>query len=327
VMLEAQIQHLDRGFQAQVCEQVNDAAAACQVAAQVVAEVSRLAASMLIGDGFPLPNTTYQNAAAPSKCTKQVLVSKDTKLSCSLDLSSSQQDPATNGFPLHNTTYQNTAAPSKCTKKVLVSKDMELSCSLDLSSSQQDPATNGFPLHNTTYQNAAAPSKRTKQVLVSKDTELSCSLDLSSSQQDPATNGFPLPNTTYQNAAPPSKCTKPVLLSKDMELSCSLDLSSSQQDPATNAGLENRGVQDFMIVPTVKDDDMASDASWVKEVDGDTESESSWKDTVLPRSASNTGLDGVRMTLPSGNHTKGISMLSVGAQQTYDYLSKLVRIC
>jgi hypothetical protein len=189
VMLEAQIQHLDRGFQAQVCEQVNDAAAACQVAAQVVAEVSRLAASMLIGDGFPLPNTTYQNAA------------------------------------------------------------------------------------------------------------------------------------------PPSKCTKPVLLSKDMELSCSLDLSSSQQDPATNAGLENRGVQDFMIVPTVKDDDMASDASWVKEVDGDTESESSWNDTVLPRSASNTGLDGVRMTLPSGNHTKGISMLSVGAQQTYDYLSKLVRIC
>lgn len=189
VMLEAQIQHLDRGFQAQVCEQVNDAAAACQVAAQVVAEVSRLAASMLTGDGFPLPNTTYQNAAAPSKCTK------------------------------------------------------------------------------------------------------------------------------------------PVLLSKDTELSCSLDLSSSQQDPATNAGLENRGVQDFMIVPRVKDDDMVSDASWVKEVDGDTESESSWNDTVLPRSASNTGLDGVRMTLPSGNHTKGIPMLSVGAQQTYDYLSKLVRIC
>jgi len=232
VMLEAQIQHLDRGFRAQVCEQVNDAAAACQVAAQVVAEVSRLAASMLTGDGFPLPNATYQNAAAPSKHTKQVLVSKD----------------------------------------------MELSCSLDLSSSQQDPSTNGFPLHNTTYQNAAAPSKCTKQVLVLKDTELTCSLDL----------------------------------------------SSSQQDRSTNAGLENRGVQDFMIVPRVKDDDMASDASWVKEVDGDTESESSWKDTVLPRSASNTGLDGVRMTLPSGNHTKGISMLSVGAQQTYDYLSKLL---
>ncbi len=235
VMLEAQIQHLDRGFQALVCEQVNDAAAACQVAAQVVAEVSRLAASMLTGDGFSLPNTTYQNAAALSK--------------------------------------------------------------------------------------------RTKQVLFLKDMELSFSRDLSSSQQDPATNGFPLPNTTYQKAAAPSKCTKPVLLSKDMELSCSLDLSSSQQDPATIAGLESRGVQDFMIVPRVNDDDMASDASWVKEVDGDTESESSWKDTVLPRSASNTGLDGVRMTLPSGNHTKGISMLSVGAQQTYDYLSNLVRIC
>jgi hypothetical protein len=232
VMLEAQIQHLDRGFQALVCEQVNDAAAACQVAAQVVAEVSRLAASMLTGDGFSLPNTTYQNAAALSK--------------------------------------------------------------------------------------------RTKQVLFLKDMELSFSRDLSSSQQDPATNGFPLPNTTYQKAAAPSKCTKPVLLSKDMELSCSLDLSSSQQDPATIAGLESRGVQDFMIVPRVNDDDMASDASWVKEVDGDTESESSWKDTVLPRSASNTGLDGVRMTLPSGNHTKGISMLSVGAQQTYDYLSNLL---
>ncbi|CAK9204247.1 unnamed protein product [Sphagnum jensenii] len=232
VMLEAQIQHLDRGFQALVCEQVNDAAAACQVAAQVVAEVSRLAASMLTGDGFSLPNTTYQNAAALSK--------------------------------------------------------------------------------------------RTKQVLFLKDMELSFSRDLSSSQQDPATNGFPLPNTTYQNAAAPSKCTKPVLLSKDTELSCSLDLSSSQQDPATIAGLESRGVQDFMIVPRVNDDDMASDASWVKEVDGDTESESSWKDTVLPRSASNTGLDGVRMTLPSGNHTKGISMLSVGAQQTYDYLSNLL---
>jgi hypothetical protein len=74
--------HLEREFQAKVSNQVLYAVDACQVSAEVVAEISKLGASVLTGDEDSC-NTSYLiHGQAPAEpTTKEVLVKdKDSKM-------------------------------------------------------------------------------------------------------------------------------------------------------------------------------------------------------------------------------------------------------
>jgi hypothetical protein len=82
--------NLDRELQARVQEQVESAARACQVSAEVVMEISKLGASILTGDEAS-PRTSYSNAAAATQVMWEALV-KNKYLRHSKDLSSSQGD-------------------------------------------------------------------------------------------------------------------------------------------------------------------------------------------------------------------------------------------